>query len=280
KPACQDQARIARPGGHPVSFPGSPKPAHCSGLVLFGTLRGSGLWWRSQEQTGSGLRHRPVGRSDLLLSTARRALEATQTSAPRDTYEPIPAPATLVRRTRQHRELPRRPHDRVAPPPECSRQEGWLYVKPTLPHPISKQGQMNHIIIKIRLREISISLPSGESCQLQKIHPLKSVQSASRDPSWSLHDRNPGRAETEEQLGRCPCEKGQNEHVQPLKYQEGWRSRTKTANTVETAEATTASAWRNQKNGREGRLRRNGKNVEADVNMRRSTTRVVKKERE
>lgn len=54
---------------------------------------------------------RPCG-SNLLLSTVRRALGATQTSAPRNTYEPTPAPATLGRRIRQLSELPRRPHDR------------------------------------------------------------------------------------------------------------------------------------------------------------------------
>lgn len=37
---------------------------------------------------------RPCG-SDLLLSSARRALGSTQTSAPRDTYEATPAPASL-----------------------------------------------------------------------------------------------------------------------------------------------------------------------------------------
>lgn len=42
-------------------FPGSPEPAPGSGLVLFWTLRGTGLWWRSLEPTGNGVCHSPVG---------------------------------------------------------------------------------------------------------------------------------------------------------------------------------------------------------------------------
>lgn len=42
-------------------FPGSPEPAPGSGLVLFWTLRGTRLWWRSLEPTGSGVCHSPVG---------------------------------------------------------------------------------------------------------------------------------------------------------------------------------------------------------------------------
>lgn len=44
------------------------------------------------------------------------------------------------------------------PPPECSRREGWLYVKPTLPHPISKQGQMSHTVNAHRVSQTSLEV--------------------------------------------------------------------------------------------------------------------------
>lgn len=116
-PGChRNQPARSRPaprrGGHPVSFPGSPEPAPRSGLVLFRTLRDTRLWWRSQEPTGSELGlPRPCG-SDLLLIAARRALGASQTSAPRNTHEPAPVPATLRASPGRTASNPRRPPDR------------------------------------------------------------------------------------------------------------------------------------------------------------------------
>lgn len=97
-PGChRNQPAMSRPvsrrGDHPVSFPCSPEPAPSSGLVLFRTLRDTRLWWRSQKQTGSGVCHGPVGQ--ICCPPVSRAVGTTQTSAPQDTHEPVPVPATL-----------------------------------------------------------------------------------------------------------------------------------------------------------------------------------------
>lgn len=70
---------------------------------------------------------------------------------PRDVFFPFPSLPPLL----FHRYSPPFP---AFPPPECSRQEGWLYVKPTLPHPISKQGQMNHIVNAHRVSQTSLEV--------------------------------------------------------------------------------------------------------------------------
>lgn len=62
------------------------------------------------------------------------------------------------------------------PPPECSRQEGWLYVKPTLPHPISKQGQMNHIVNAHRVSQTSLEVKQIAFALWSLGHPKENKQ--------------------------------------------------------------------------------------------------------
>lgn len=76
-PGCHsNQPARSRPASrrsdHPVSFPCSPEPAPSSGLVLFKTLRGTLLWWRSQTQTGSGFATALWVRSAAHHSSQRR----------------------------------------------------------------------------------------------------------------------------------------------------------------------------------------------------------------
>lgn len=76
-PGChRNQPARSRPASrrsdHPVSFPCSPEPAPRSGLVLFCTLRGTRLQWRSPEQTGSGFATALWVRSAAHHSSQRR----------------------------------------------------------------------------------------------------------------------------------------------------------------------------------------------------------------